>query len=184
MAVLRLFATILLFAGSAIAAQPDGVDQADPGARELALVRRANAELAANQAARAIGDADAALAIDRTDAAAADVKARAQASIAGQGQQGLAEASAASLNGQVKHFNDDVASRNAAKEAAFQAERAQYDARVQAAAADYAKAQADYQAEIKAGDARRAAQLAAWRSAVSACRHGDTSKCAWARSTH
>ncbi|HXU99520.1 MAG TPA: hypothetical protein VG166_03370, partial [Caulobacteraceae bacterium] len=125
--------------------------------------------------------ADAALAIDASDRQAADVKARAQASIAGQGQAGPAAASAAALNGEVKHFNDDVAARNAGKEAAYQAGLAQYNTRVQSDAAAYAQAQAAYQAQVRALDARRQADLAAWRTRVAACRHGDRSQCAGRR---
>lgn len=150
----------------------------DQAAQVKSLVDRARAELAANQAARAIDDADAALAIDGASSAAADIKARAQASIAGQGQEGLAEGSAASLNGEVKRFNDDVAARNAARAAAYQAGLAEYNARVQSAAANFARAQADYQAQIRAQDAGRAADLTAWRAAVEACKRGDVSKCA------
>ncbi|HXU99496.1 MAG TPA: hypothetical protein VG166_03250, partial [Caulobacteraceae bacterium] len=138
----------------------------------------ARSELATNQAAKALADADAALAIDASDRQAADVKARAQASIAGQGQAGPAAASAAALNGEVKRFNDDVAARNAGKEAAYQAGLAQYNARVQSDAAAYAQAHADYKAQVKALDARRQADLAAWRTRVAACRHGDRSRCA------
>jgi hypothetical protein len=162
---------IVLVSGAALAEPPEA-------GGEGALVKRAQAELAANQAPKALADADAALAINASDSEAADVKARAQASIAGQGQEGLAEGPAASLNGEVKHFNDDIAARNAAKEAAFQSDLSQYNARVQAEADAYAQAQVDYQAKLKAQDASRAADLAAWRARVAACRNGDRSKCA------
>ncbi len=93
--MMRLFlaAAGLLAAGTVLAGQAD-----DPAAgNEQALVKRAAAELVANQAQRAIADADAALAIDPSDSRAVDIKVRAQASIAGQGEKGPAEASAASL---------------------------------------------------------------------------------------
>lgn len=166
-------AAAILCATVTAVAQPS-----DEAAQAKALVERAKDELAANQAAKALADADAALTIDRTDSAAADVKARAQASIAGQGQQGLAEGSAASLNGEVRRYNDDIATRNAARAAAYQAGLAEYNQRRQSAAANFARARADYQAQIEAQEASRAADLAAWRAAVAACKNGDRSKCA------
>ncbi len=170
---LFLAAAGLVAAGTVLAGQAD-----DPAAgNEQALVKRAGAELVANQAQRAIADADAALAINPSDSRAADVKARAQASIAGQGQKGLAEGSAASLNGEVKRFNDDIAARNAASEANYQAGLAQYNARMQSDAAAYAQAQAAYQVQLKDQDAHHAADLAVWRKNVAACRRGDLSKC-------
>ena len=176
--MIRLTTVAAVLFATAVAAQAVSSGEATP---VQTLVERAKSELAADQAPKALADADAALAIDASNQGAADVKTRAQASIAGQGQAGPAAASAAALNGEVKRFNDDIAARNAGKEAAYEAGVAQYNARLQSDAASYTQAEADYQAQVKRLDVQRETDLAAWRARVAACSHGDRSQCAAGR---
>ena len=83
----------------------------------------------------------------------------------------------ARLNAQAKRFNDDVAAHNQARQAAYDAEMAQYQARKQSDQDAYAAQLASYNAEVQTQDRQHATDLAVWRANVAACRKGDLSKC-------
>ena len=151
-----------------------------PALEARTLVGRAQAYLATDSAPLAVKDADAALALEPRNLMAEDVRARAQASIAGRGAKDSAPTTAVAndLNAQVKARNDTIAARNAAAASDYQARQADYEARKQADAAAYAQAQADYQAHLRALQNQHDAEMAAWRARVQACRAGDRSQCA------
>jgi len=150
-----------------------------PDERERALVSRAEAYLAGDQAAKAVADANEALRENAGDPRAIDVRTRARASIMGQGSAtgGTDSVAAADLNGQVKAFNDGVAARNQATKAAYEDAQASYEARKKADADAYAAQVSTYEATIRSQDQQHAAELAAWRERVAACKQGDFSKC-------
>ncbi|HEY5290380.1 MAG TPA: hypothetical protein VIJ59_10155 [Caulobacteraceae bacterium] len=83
----------------------------------------------------------------------------------------------ARLNAQAKRFNEDVAARNQARQADYDAQLAQYQIRKQSDQDAYAENLRRYSAEVQAQDQQHAADLAAWRKNVAACRKGDLSKC-------
>ncbi len=159
--------------------------------QESALVERANAELAVDRRTEAIADADAAMAIDSTNAAAAavksralqrtgaeasDVRVRAQVSVVNRGD-APAVTAAESLNGEVKIFNEGVAARNAASEADYEAGLARLHDQKTSDADEYARQQAAYEARAREAAARHQADLAAWKAQVKACRRRREAEC-------
>ncbi|HEY3887999.1 MAG TPA: hypothetical protein VGL73_05445 [Caulobacteraceae bacterium] len=79
------------------------------------------------------------------------------------------------LNGDIRAHNDAIEAQNQAAQTAYQAQLA--------ALAQANQAQQDaYTAALTAHDAKVAADMAAWRARVQACKGGDTAQCAQSRS--
>jgi len=130
--------------------------------QELAYVKRAEAYLAASDGKSALTDANHALDLDPRDSEAVATRDRAQALVNPPPPPGPTPSEIAD-----QKVKDDYA-----------AAQAKYEAQKKADADAYAQQIADYDAKIKATDAKHTADLAAWRADVAACKGGDLTKCA------
>jgi len=130
--------------------------------QELAYVKRAEAYLAASDGKSALADANHALDLDPRDSEAVATRDRAQAVVNPPPPPGPTPSEIAD-----QKVKDDYA-----------AAQAKYEAQKKADADAYAQQLADYDAKVKAADAKREADLAAWRADVAACKAGDQTKCA------
>jgi tetratricopeptide (TPR) repeat protein len=130
--------------------------------QELAYVKRAEAYLAASDGKSALTDANHALDLDPRDSEALATRDRAQNLIAPPPPPGPTPSEIAD-----QKVKDDYA-----------AAQAKYEAQKKADADAYAQQLADYDAKVRATDAKHEADLAAWRADVAACKGGDQTKCA------
>jgi hypothetical protein len=145
--------------------------------QEIALVRRAEADLLLGRDADARVDAQQALTLQPGDIEAERVRDYAQ-------KQGLPPPHGPIVNTD-RSLNAAVAARNAAVTAELETSQANYRTEV---AATEAKRQADqqaysaqiaaWQAGVQAQQAQAAAAQAAWQAQVKACKAGDRSQCA------
>jgi hypothetical protein len=173
-AAVRLFSEALLYGGLA------------RSGRELVYVKRSEALLAMGRTDEALADARRALALNPADAEAVEVRNKSQP-VASTAPAALAAFKEPSdpLNAGVKARLNAIESRNKAAFETYQAQMADYHAKVAAIEAEkksndeaYAASLAAHQAEVEALKQKHAADMADWERRVQACKSGDRSQCA------